>query len=194
MIVLGISGTPRPGGNSEHLLTYATRPFLENGWEVRILKISTLTVKPCIACDQCLTTGTCVINDDMSVFQKAFSECNAILISSPVYYRNISSRLMAVFERHYAYKQTLPLRGKPGGAIAVGRSTGGGGQAIAISNIHNWLLSCGAICVPGELNGLTASADKPGDILLQDNRLKQARILGENVMKIAEKLTCNSKN
>jgi multimeric flavodoxin WrbA len=95
---------------------------------------------------------------------------------------------MAVFERHYACRKKQPLRSKPGGAIAVGRSSGGGGQAIAISVIHNWLLSCGAICVPGELNGLTASADKPGDILLQKTRLKQARVLGENVMKTARKL------
>jgi multimeric flavodoxin WrbA len=95
---------------------------------------------------------------------------------------------MAVFERHYACKKMRPLRGKPGGAIAVGRGTGGGGQAIAISVIHNWLLSCGAICVPGELSGVTAAADKPGDILQQENRLKQARILGENVMKTALKV------
>jgi len=95
---------------------------------------------------------------------------------------------MAVFERHYACHQTQPLKGKPGGGIAVGRSSGGGGQAIALSIIHNWLLSCGAICVPGELNGVTAAADKAGDILTQDNRLKQARVLGENVMKLAEKI------
>jgi len=92
---------------------------------------------------------------------------------------------MAVFERHYGNRQKRLLLGKPGGAIAVGRSTG---QAIAISIIHNWLLSCGALCVPGELNGLTASANKPGDILMQENRLKQARILGNNVMVTAEKL------
>ena len=191
-IVLGISGTPRPNGNSNHLLTYAISPFLENGWSATILKLSVLEVTPCNGCEACLKTGKCVFDDDMSKFYEAFSSCHALLIASPVYYRNISSRLQAVFERHYACKQIQPLRGKPGGAIAVGRSTGGGGQAIAISIIHNWLLSCGAICVPGELNGVTAAADKPGDILQQENRLKQARTLGENVMKTAEKLFQNN--
>lgn len=188
MLVLGISGTPRPNGNSEHLLTYAIKPFLENGWDATILKLSELDVKPCRGCDTCLTTGECVLDDDMSKFYEAFSSCHALIISTPVYYRNVSSSLMAVFERHYACKKKQPLRGKPGGAIAIGRSTGGGGQAIAITVIHNWLLSCGAICVPGELNGVTAAADKPGDVLLQENRLRQARILGENVMKTADKL------
>ena len=188
MIVLGISGTPRPNGNSDHLLTHAIRPFLENGWEAIILKLSALNVKPCDGCEICAKTGECILEDDMPKFYEAFSSCHALVISTPVYYRNISSRLQAVFERHYACKQEQPLRGKPGGAIAVGRSTGGGGQAIAISIIHNWLLTCGAICVPGELNGITAAADKPGDILRQENRLNQARTLGVNVMTTAEKL------
>jgi len=43
------------------------------------------------------------------------------------------------------------------------------------------------LCVPGELNGVSALADKPGDILKQENRLRQAIILGENVLKYAEK-------
>lgn len=189
MIVLGISGTPRPNGNSDHLLTYAIKPFLENGWEAITLKLSVLNVKPCDGCEICLKTGNCILDDDMSHFYEAFASCQALLISTPVYYRNISSRLQAVFERHYSCKQKQPLRGKPGGAIAVGRSTGGGGQAIAISIIHNWLLSCGSICVPGELNGLTAAADKPGDILGQENRLNQARLLGQNVMETAERLS-----
>jgi multimeric flavodoxin WrbA len=188
LIVLGISGTPRLNGNSEHLLSYATQPFMEKGWELKILKLSELNVKPCTACDACLKTGICGIDDDMPEFYQAFALCQAILISTPVYYRNITSRLMAVFERHYACRQSQPLKGKPGGAMAVGRSSGGGGQAIALTIVHNWLLSCGAICVPGELNGVTASADRPGDILSQTNRLWQARTLGENVMHLAEKL------
>jgi hypothetical protein len=48
--------------------------------------------------------------------------------------------------------------------------------------------SCGAICVPGELNGLTAVADKPGDVLKQEKRLRQARVLGQNVLHTAEQL------
>jgi hypothetical protein len=44
------------------------------------------------------------------------------------------------------------------------------------------------ICVPGELNGVTAVASEPGDILKQENRLKQAEILGKNVLEVAKKL------
>jgi hypothetical protein len=38
------------------------------------------------------------------------------------------------------------------------------------------------LCVPGELNGVSALADKPGDILKQENRLRQAIIESCNIV------------
>ena len=123
----------------------------------------------------------------MQRIYNAFRWCNAIIISSPVYYRNVSAQLLSVFDRHYAVEFKKPLEGKSGGAIAVGRGTSGG-QTITINTIYTWMLSCGIICVPGELNGVTAVADEPSDILNQKNRLKQAEILGFNILKVAKVL------
>lgn len=50
------------------------------------------------------------------------------------------------------------------------------------------MLSCGVICVPGELNGVTAVASESGDILKQEKRLRQAEYLGENISNITKKL------
>lgn len=181
---MGISGTPRKKGNSEILLRSALKPFKKDEWNVKVFLLSELAIKPCNACESCRETGTCIINDDMQRIYNAFRWCNAIIISSPVYYRNVSAQLLSVFDRHYAVKGEQPLGGKFGGAIAVGRGTTGG-QGITLNAIYRWMLSCGIICVPGELNGVTAVADKPGDILNQPNRLKQAEILGLNMLKVA---------
>ena len=59
---------------------------------------------------------------------------------------------------------------------------------MVLTVICNYLLSCGALPVPGELNGLSARADKPCDILSQERRIKQDRILAQNVMKYTERL------
>ncbi len=187
MNVMGISGTPRNKGNSEILLRYALKPFENNGWDVKIFLLSKLTIKPCNAYESCRETGTCIINDDMQSIYEAFRWCDAIIISSPVYSRNVSSQLLSVLDRHYAQKLDRPLERKVGGAIAVGRGTCGG-QTITINAIYTWMLSCGIICVPGELNGVTATADEPGDILIQENRLRQAEILGLNILKVAKLL------
>ena len=187
MNVMGIAGTPRKKGNSENLLRFALKPFEENGWNVKMFLLSELTIQPCNACESCRETGTCIIDDDMQGIYDAFRWCNAIIVSSPVYYRNVSAQLLSVFDRHYAVKGEQPLGGKYGGAIAVGRGTTGG-QGITLNAIYRWMLSCGIICVPGELNGVTAVADEPGDILNQPNRLKQAEILGSNILKVAKVL------
>jgi multimeric flavodoxin WrbA len=184
--ILGISGTQRINGNSELLLKHSLIPFEEKGFETKHIKLSEVTVNPCKGCEACSNNGgVCVIDDDMKNIYEAFRWCDGIIISSPVYSRNICSQLLAVLDRHYALKDERPLEGKLGGAIAVGR---GAGQAITINAIYNWMLSSGVICVPGELNGVTATASEPNDVLKQKQTLNQARILGENILNLINKL------
>ncbi len=40
MNVIVVSGTPRKGGNSEILLRYASKPFENEGWNVKIFLLS----------------------------------------------------------------------------------------------------------------------------------------------------------
>jgi len=181
MEVLGISGTPRKGGNSEILLEYALTPFAEEGWGVTTILLSGKKIEPCTGCDICRENGRCRIKDDMNEIYDAYEKCDAIIISSPAYWRNVPAQLKAVFDRTYGSKSGS-LKGKLGGAIAVGRGQGGG-QAIVINIIYNFYLSAGALCVPSETNGVTAVADKPGDILSQPRRLEQAKMLGKNIIK-----------
>lgn len=187
MRVIGISGSPRKDGNSEILLSHALEPFREKGWDVVEFHLSSYRVLPCEGCDCCQTAGKCILEDDMKLLYEEYSKCDAIIIASPAYYRNVTAQLKAVFDRTYATKTKKPLEGKVGGAIAVGRGQDGG-QSIVLTVIYNYFLSSGTLCVPGELNGVAASADKPGDISSQPNRLKQARILGENILRHSERL------
>jgi hypothetical protein len=72
--------------------------------------------------------------------------------------------------------------------MTVGRSEGAG-QALTLAIIYNFVLSSGGLCVPGELNGVSARADKPGDIASQSRRLEQAKILARNVMDYSIRLS-----
>lgn len=181
MNVLGISGTPRKGGNSEILLNAALEPFAEANWAITKVLLSEKHIGMCVGCETCCERKSCFIRDDMDEIYEAYSTCDALLIAAPAYWRNVPAQLKAVFDRSYAMKNR-PLEGKLGGAIAVGRGSSGG-QSIVLNIIHNFYLSSGVLCVPGELNGVTASADKPGDIFDQPRRLEQARILGKNILR-----------
>jgi multimeric flavodoxin WrbA len=186
MKVIGISGSPRKDGNTEILVRYALEPFREKGWEVSEFFLSTRSIKPCIACEMCADSVICSIrDDDMNYLLDELEDCDALIIGSPAYYRNVTAQLKALFDRSYVFRNRKLLEGKLGGAIAVGRGEGGG-QSLVLSIIYNYYLSSGALCVPCEINGLSARADKPGDILKQEKRLRQARLLGENILKYAE--------
>jgi multimeric flavodoxin WrbA len=187
MKVVGISGSPRKGGNTECLVKECLSEFAKQGWAVSEFFLSEKNVKPCIGCDSCVENGVCIIvDDDANALFADLINCDAVIIGSPVYYRNVTAQLKAVFDRNYPYGYKT-LEGKPGGAIAVGRGEGAG-QAATLMIIYNFMLSCGGLPVPGEMNGLSARADKPGDIMSQERRLNQARALAQNVMKYAEKL------
>lgn len=191
MKVIGISGSPRMDGNTEFLVKEALKPFYEKEWEVTEFFLSSKTVNPCMGCETCRDSGVCVIEgDDMEFLLHEFETCHALIIGSPSYYRNVTAQLKAVFDRSFVFNNRKLLAGKIGGAISVGRGEGGG-QALVLSIIHNYFLSSGALCVPCEINGLSARADKPGDILEQPHRLRQARVLGENILKYAGLLSQN---
>ncbi|MDR2727527.1 MAG: flavodoxin family protein [Chitinispirillales bacterium] len=185
MNILGISGTPRKGGNSEILLDAALEPFVKANWNVKQILLSEKKIEMCIGCETCVEIKKCLINnDDMIEIYEAYEWCDAIIISAPAYYRNVPAQLKALFDRTFAtwnHQNHHPLKGKLGGAISVGRGQCGG-QSIVLNIIYSFYLSNGMLCVPGELNGVTAVADKPGDILTQPRRLEQARILGENII------------
>lgn len=185
MKVIGLSGSPRKDGNTEILVKHALEPFREQGWDVIEFFLSEKTIYPCRGCESCVETGCCgITGDDMDFIYEQFGTCDAFIIGSPAYYRNVTAQLKALFDRSFAFGKKKPLEGKIGGAIAVGRGEGGG-QSLVLSIIHNYFLSSGAICVPCEINGLSARADKPGDVLHQPRRLKQARLLGENIIRYA---------
>jgi multimeric flavodoxin WrbA len=187
MKILGISGSPRPNSNSRVLLDHALKPFEKENWEIVRFDMSEFEVKFCNGCDLCLATNKCVLDDDMHKIYKAFFECDAIIISSPVYNRTFSSKLSAALERIYAISSLKPLKMKPGGAMAVGAGTGAG-QNNTLQAIYTWMLSYGMICVPGELNGVTARASVAGEIIHDEKRLRQAGILGENVLEVARRM------
>ena len=188
MKAVGISGSPRKSGNTECLVRECLNEFAVQGWAISEFYLSEKIIKPCIGCEICVERHICAItDDDMAKLYDELTDCDAVIIGSPVYYRNVTAQLKAVFDRSFSDKQNKLLMGKPGGAITVGRGEGGG-QSMVLTIIYNYLLSCGALPIAGELNGLSARADKPGDILKQERRLKQARILAQNVILYAEKL------
>jgi multimeric flavodoxin WrbA len=185
--VLAVSGSPRKAGNTELLINAALEPFIEEGHSIHKFFLSGKSVAPCNACDACEENGVCVIEDDYQEFQDQLFRCDAIIVGSPVYNRNITGQLTSLFNRNHCISHRRPFKDRIcfGGTIAVGGAPNS--QGITLNILHNVLLSLGVCCVPAVLNGVSVVAREKGAVLSQPKSLGDAKVLGENILRILKK-------
>lgn len=147
MKITGISGSPNAGGNNEKLLDMALGIVKEKGYETQKILLSNLEVRPCTDCGACRTAKECPIDDDMAEIYKQLESSDAVIVTSPVYFGSVSAQLKALFDRTILLRRNgFLLKGKVGGAIAVGGSRNGG-QEFTIQAIHSWMHIHGMLVV-----------------------------------------------
>lgn len=184
--VLGISGSPRKGGNNEILVKAALEPFIQEKHQTRTFFLSKKKVAPCMACDKCFKKGKCVVDDDFQSLYKMVDSADALIVGSPVYMRNVSGQLKCLFDRFHCAHHSQPFQGKIGGAIAVGGAPNS--QGIVLNVIYNFFLSFGIYCVPAGINGVSVVVREKGKVLEMPESLAQARKLGENLLSVLHKI------
>jgi multimeric flavodoxin WrbA len=182
--ILAISGSPRKKGNTEILVKAAIEAFTGSGHSVQQFFLSEKSVAPCIACEACSEDGICAVTDDAQEILENITSYNAVIVGSPVYFRNITAQLQSLFTRFHSIVHRHPFKDRIcfGGAIAVGGSPNS--QGITLGIIHNFFLSLGLICVPAKLNGVSVVAREKGEVLDQPESLNNARILGRNILNV----------
>lgn len=188
VLVLGIVGSPRKGGNTEFIVENALKSAREAGAETEILLLSENHVEPCKACGACGETGECVIRDDfMHVFNR-MTEADGIIMASPSYFESMTPQMKALIDRAGYYNSSARGRtvfdGKVAGAISVARRTG-------LANVWTqqllFILSQKMI-VPGITSYANAVGSKPGDVLNDEEGMRTSSDLGAAIAKLAIRL------
>jgi multimeric flavodoxin WrbA len=147
MIITGISGSPNAGGNNEKIIERALSIAEECGYETEKILMSTLNVLPCTDCGICRKARECPITDDMTELYAKLEKSDAFIVSSPVFFGNVSAQIKAMFDRSVLLRRNgFLLKGKVGGAMAVGGSRNGG-QEFTIQAIHSWMHIHGMVVV-----------------------------------------------
>ena len=185
--ILAVSGIPRKDGNTEILINAALEPFVSEGHNVHRFFMSGKSVAPCDACEACAKDSVCIIKDDHQEFLEQIFRCDAMILGSPVYSRNITGQMLSLFNRNHCISHNRILKDKLcfGGAIAVGGSPNS--QGITLTVLHNFMLSLGVCCVPAVLNGVSVVAREKGAVLSQPKSLGEAKVLGENILRNLKK-------
>jgi multimeric flavodoxin WrbA len=115
MRVLAFNGSPRKGGNTEVLLTEALRGAKEQGAEVQLFTLNTMTLRPCQGCGGCDATAVCVMKDDMQAVHREIRTADRIIVASPIFFFSVSSqtkimidRCQAFWAEKYVHKKPIP--------------------------------------------------------------------------------------
>jgi arsenate reductase len=187
VLVLGISGSPRKGGNSDTLLD----AFLEGGRglgaEIEKIAPSSMSIRPCIECRTCERTGYCAIDDDMQQVYGLMRRADVIAVSSPIFFYSVTAWLKAVIDRtqclwarRHLFKLTDP--GAPwrkGVFLSVGATRGEKlfeGAALTMKYFFDAVGSD----FSGEL--YYRRVENPGDIKKHPTALSEARVMAETVI------------
>jgi len=147
MMVVGICGSPRKGGNSEYLLIQALETASQRGFSTSKLLCSELHVDFCTDCGDCNKGRPCSKEDDMHRVYELLEKADGIVVASPVYFGSITGQLKTIFDRTIPFRrQGFKLKNKVGCGITVGGARNGG-QEKAMEAIHSWMHIHGMIVV-----------------------------------------------
>lgn len=127
MLIIGISGSPRVGGNTDIILQEALTAAKAEGADVKLIRISDYNLQPCDACKTCYSTKKCVIDDDGEKIYKEILEADGVILGSPSYFQGVTAQ-MKIFIDRIGYlaiaRGRKDFTGKVGGVIAVARRSG----------------------------------------------------------------------
>lgn len=182
MLVLGVAGSPRRGGNSETLLDEALAGAGEAGAVTEKIVLAKLRFSPCVACGACEKTGDCVLVDDMQDVYEKIGAADALVFASPIYFYSVSAwakaaidRAQALWSRKYVLKDPRFTADKKGYFIGVGATKGArlfDGTLLTMKYFFDaaGLAPAGALLVRG--------MDEKGVIREHPEFLERARALG----------------
>ena len=128
MKTLIFNGSPRIGGDTESLIDIV-RETLPG--EHKILNAYRCNISPCMDCRYCWENQGCSIQDEMREVYDYIQACDNILIASPIYFSELTGRLLDVGSRLQTYfcarffrdQEPVP-KPKKGAVILIGGGDG----------------------------------------------------------------------
>ena len=178
MKAIGVLGSPHKDGNTAYLLE-ETLKVLGNELKNETIFLKDYEIKPCEGCRDCEKMGRCIIEDDMQKLYPKLEEADIIILASPSYMGGVTSRMRAFMERTW-YLRKGQLENKIGTSIVVGRREIGS----TVNEMNEYLDKLKVIRVPG----CSGYAFRKGDILKDEEALKEARRLGKQILELVKKL------
>ncbi len=156
--VLGVSGSPRKGRNTEQLLRAALDAAAELDVETEVVSLADMKILPCDGCNVCIKEKRCPLdaNDDMVWLKERLTEADAVIIAAPSYFGAVPGVMKNMMDRSRPLKMdSHRLGGKIVSAISLSGLRHGGAEQVAESIVRFGLIH-GMVVVGGCGDPLTS--------------------------------------
>lgn len=141
MKVLGIQTSPNTDGLTATVAVEALEGAKSAGAEIELVHLKQLKIESCRQCEngwgRCRREGMCIIEDDLEGVRDKMRAADALVISTPVYFGDVSEVTKSFFdrlrrcERHWTGESWV--KGTPVLEIAAAGGGGGGGPTCLVS-------------------------------------------------------------
>ena len=139
--VLGISSSPRAGGNTDVLLDECLRGAESTGAVCERLSLKGLAIAPCVECNACYRTGVCWQKDDYHDVLEKMVAADRLVFATPIFFMTVSSqakllidRCQCLWSRKYVLKQPVFTDPRPDRHALVIAAGGSKSQKMFESN------------------------------------------------------------
>lgn len=147
-----LNGSPRVNGDTVSLIN---RLKEELGGEFVEISAYRADISPCTDCRFCKKHKGCALNDEMDAVYEAIGCCDNAVIASPIYFSEVTGRLLDVGSRLQTLYCSRIFRGeqpdispKKGGIILVGGGDGSPEKAASTSRTLLHQMGCVEIFPP----------------------------------------------
>ncbi|MDD1770784.1 MAG: flavodoxin family protein [Methanomassiliicoccales archaeon] len=185
VLVVGLLGSPRIGGNCDVMLDAALEGAREAGAKVKKVELARLDIEFCRACNSCFETGECAQEDEMEEVYSLLERADGLLLCSPIWFSGLSSPTKTVIDRCQCLWARGEFLGKPLGEGRARRAAfisvaGDEKESFrnAVSEARSFFVAIGFKPM-GEL--LFPGASEKGDILKVPGATEKAKDLGRRM-------------
>ncbi|WP_178648364.1 flavodoxin family protein [uncultured Methanobrevibacter sp.] len=184
--VILLNGSPRINSNTQDVLEICASEIEKNGVDAEVIQLRGKNIQSCIACNGCVGTGKCVIDDGLNDVIDKIREADGFIPAAPVYFGTARGDIMSALQRigKVSRGNDKFLDWMVGGPIAVARR---GGQTLTLQEM-TMFFPINNMIIAGSTYWNMVFAGPEGTAFEDEEGINTIKLFGENVANIIKKI------
>ncbi|MCX7598424.1 MAG: flavodoxin family protein [Armatimonadetes bacterium] len=137
MRVVGLNASPNEDGLTASVLKVVLEGAAQTGAETHLVNMKALKLKVCQQCEDgwglCRKEGRCILEDDFQGLREELHGADAIVLSTPVYFGEVSEVAKTFLDRLRRCEAAGPGGSRLTGKLALGIAAAGGSGGGIVS-------------------------------------------------------------